>query len=367
MPTRPRRRENQETRPAASRPGRRAPRLGVVLVNVGLFALLVTLAEVGARTFARRDLGAVFDDPQVFVRKRPFIEPHPTRGFALRAASTHGEYRVNAHGFRGPELPDAHTGRAVVVALGESSTFGWGVAESGTYPARLQAHFDATSGDRGPVVLNAGVPSYTTPQLRAYLDEILARYRPAVVVVGALWNDALFACLPNWMPDYLVKQQPAAWRATLLRRSALYRAFALDAPGAAAEPPSANDRAVRYYADNLVAMARACRRAGTRFFLLQPSIDASHIPPDGMKIGRRTIPPAEFVALLDRFTEALEMVATHERVPVVRHRLYHARPEDAALFLDPVHPNAEGQAIVAEAVAQAIEAEPRLTSAAHLP
>jgi lysophospholipase L1-like esterase len=203
-------------------------------------------------------------------------------------------------------------------------------------------------------VINAGVPSYTSPQVRAYLEELLARYEPRAVLVSVLWNDALFACIPNWLPDYLAAQQPAPWRQVLLRHSGLYRALAIDPPEAATSGPVDNEPALRYYAENLEAMVRDCRRAGVPIFFLRPSVDPSHIPPEGMKIWRRTVPPQEFMALLDQFVTRLESVAAREQVPIVRHRLCRADSTQSEFFLDPVHLTGGGNRILAEDVASAL-------------
>src|SRR5262249_28036328 len=118
-------------------------RSGILLANIVVFAALVVCAEAIARVASPRRIDAVFCDPQVFIRQRPFIVPHPTRGFALRAGYDQGPYRINAAGFRGAELPTSTGNRALLLAMGESSTFGWGVGNDATYPAHLQEDLSA--------------------------------------------------------------------------------------------------------------------------------------------------------------------------------------------------------------------------------
>lgn len=332
-------------------PPRPSRRVAVIAVNVGLFAGLLAAAELGARVFAPRDLGELFNDPQVFIRKRPFVVAHPTRGFALLPGYKQGAYTIDSAGFRGVELPADRADTDLAFTLGESSTFGWGVGDAETYPAHLQAILAGRPLPRPWLVVNAGVPSYTSPQVLAYLRELLPRYRPATVLVSVLWNDALFACLPNWLPDYLRIQQPAAWRQWLLRHSALYRAFVIRQPTGPAAGPVRNEAALRFYADNLTAMVRECRQARARIYFLAPSVDHAHIPPEGMKIWRRTISPAAFTTLLDEFTRTMESVAAREQVPVVHHRLSHSDPALSGYFNDPVHLNGQGNRLLAEDVA----------------
>lgn len=72
--------------------------------------------------------------------------------------------------------------------LGDSYTFGWGVAEAEPYPQRAEALLR----ERGlhAEVINAGVPGYNTEQEAFLLDELMPRYRPDMVVLGYVMNDA---------------------------------------------------------------------------------------------------------------------------------------------------------------------------------
>ena len=74
-------------------------------------------------------------------------------------------------------------------------------------------------------MVNAGVPSYSSSQVRLYVEEILARRRanPDLVLVSVQWNDVWYSALPNWYPELLVYQQPAKWRMFLIVNSHLMR------------------------------------------------------------------------------------------------------------------------------------------------
>jgi lysophospholipase L1-like esterase len=76
-----------------------------------------------------------------------------------------------------------------VMALGCSTTFGWGVDDKDTYPAKLQSLI--TASDRINVeVINAGQPGYTSFQGRWLWDEVLKHYTPDVVLIGYVVQDA---------------------------------------------------------------------------------------------------------------------------------------------------------------------------------
>lgn len=104
-----------------------------------------------------------------------------------------GLTRTNALGLRGPEVPPVKSpGERRVLVLGESTTFGWDVAEEHTYVARLQRAFDARPAPAPPVrVINAGVPGYTSFQGLQYLRHRGVQLQPDVVIVMFGFNDFL--------------------------------------------------------------------------------------------------------------------------------------------------------------------------------
>jgi lysophospholipase L1-like esterase len=324
----------------------------LILVNLAVFAVLVLALELGARAFFPRSLEGLFNDPQVFLRRRPFVEAHPERGLALRPGHRGERYRINQAGFRGSELPEDLDGRALVLILGESSTFGWLEEEAASFPAQLQTGLDEAGLPSNPLVINAGVPSYTSAQVDLYLEELLRRYAPALVLVNVFWNDALFACLDNWMPEYLIIQQPKPWRQFLLRYSAVYRAATLKEPRIGPlEGRVENPEALRTYEHHLTSMVRRCRSKGVPIRFVQPCVDPSSIPREGMRIWRQTVSAPAFMTLLHDFEGVLENVLREQGTAMIPSRLAGERPENTEFFLDPVHLNREGNRILAEDIA----------------
>lgn len=89
-------------------------------------------------------------------------------------------FNSNSEGFRGPCLVPHDS---LVLCLGDSSTYGWGLPESMSYPARLQAIL-------GPsfLVINRGVPGYTVQNGKALINHSGIRPRYAIISFGA--NDS---------------------------------------------------------------------------------------------------------------------------------------------------------------------------------
>lgn len=74
--------------------------------------------------------------------------------------------------------------------LGDSQTFGHGLNDDETWPARLQGTLD--SGRPGTRVENWGVPGINIDQYAARLDRVLAEARSGdAVLVGVSWNDLI--------------------------------------------------------------------------------------------------------------------------------------------------------------------------------
>ena len=116
------------------------------------------------------------------------VLPHPTRYWCLTPSNK--MTGVNALGFRGPAISREKPENVYrIVCLGNSCTFGVSCDYRQTYPARLQAMFDASLGKNRVEVVNAGVPGYSSLQEWRYLKEDIIHFEPDMVIVQYGEND----------------------------------------------------------------------------------------------------------------------------------------------------------------------------------
>ena len=101
------------------------------------------------------------------------------------------EYRLNEHGFRGPSTTVAKpAGTLRVCALGDSFTFGTGVAFEDTWPEVLRRELADRLADTRVEVLNVAMESVHTSQEVALLENRVLPFEPDVVVLCVHANDA---------------------------------------------------------------------------------------------------------------------------------------------------------------------------------
>jgi len=109
-----------------------------------------------------------------------------TRGYEL----TPGLGDVNSLGLRGPEIElTRRAGVRRIVVLGDSFTYGDGVAATDAMPAQLEKELNRTGAGEFEV-LNLGVPGYNTVQEYADLRERGLRLAPDLVIVAFTLSDA---------------------------------------------------------------------------------------------------------------------------------------------------------------------------------
>jgi hypothetical protein len=172
------------------RPAARALRTVALVVVASVVAC--GLVEIGLRVAYRSPPGLHFSV------RAPTYRPDPELGYALRpgARLVWGTREfverdaINADGFRDEPTP-ARDGETLVLAVGDSFTFGHGVQMRESYPKVLQRMLRARG--RSVRVINAGVPGYGMDQTFKLVSHHGAALRPDLVLVGVQCSDVFDA------------------------------------------------------------------------------------------------------------------------------------------------------------------------------
>jgi lysophospholipase L1-like esterase len=98
-------------------------------------------------------------------------------------------YSINSRGWRGPEFQPSFADHEVrILAVGDSCTFGKGVAEADCWPRELESQLNASDPERRFLVANLGVNGYSSLHYRRIIRASLDT-RPDLVVIGYNVND----------------------------------------------------------------------------------------------------------------------------------------------------------------------------------
>lgn len=163
--------------------------LAVILV---LF--LLTL-EAGIRLYywLRHDLNTLSQsaDSPLDPFAAPSYQAHPFLHYVPNPHSA----GIDSNYFR--STPAVANPKHLVVALGESSTYGINVGAKSTYSSRLQELLNSSGDDY--LVLNAGVPGWGIPhQLARYVLQLRhLKPKPKMIVLYSGYNDARTLLSPN--------------------------------------------------------------------------------------------------------------------------------------------------------------------------
>lgn len=122
-------------------------------------------------------------DPALFWRLRPYANSD------LNPESRDTQL-INSLGFRDDEFSRRKpAGVFRAITMGDSCTFGDGVANWETYANVLEELLAARNAAQPVEVINAGVPGYTSYQARTYLENELLDFDPNLVIVYVGFND----------------------------------------------------------------------------------------------------------------------------------------------------------------------------------
>lgn len=107
----------------------------------------------------------------------------PNTGARHHSAEFDVDVRINAQGFRGPDWPARRDGRPLVLIVGDSIAFGWGVEEPESVPGLLRVQHPEWD------VRGIGVSGFAPDQQLLLLRRLRAQFVPDVAVCLSCRND----------------------------------------------------------------------------------------------------------------------------------------------------------------------------------
>lgn len=176
-----------------------------ILANAALMTMSLLLTAVLLDVALR----FIYPAPIAWTYPQEYYEFDPEISHVLRPnqqAYTHDKpVSVNSLGLRDREYdPKPARGVRRVLAIGDSQTFGNGVAEADSWPKQVERQLNEKAqadGVKGWEVLNAGIPGTDSWQHEIWLGRLLDAYAPDAVVLGFYVNDV--------SPSYVPKKSSA--------------------------------------------------------------------------------------------------------------------------------------------------------------
>ncbi|MEJ2722275.1 MAG: GDSL-type esterase/lipase family protein [bacterium] len=325
--------------------------------NLGLTAAtiigILVVLEVGLSLAGYGDLIIYKPDDTLYWRPKPNQTCHTKVG---RHPVT-----VNSHGTRGEEFSTVKPpGDFRILCVGDSRTFGWGLADGDTYPAILQDSLRALAGDMPRVeVINAGVNGWSWSQVFAFLRDTGLSYDPDVIVVADAYSYTSFT--EDRDNAFVADMRRRVWFKNLLRRSAVYHYFVeykfrelyhrlgqlafpgrRNTTGDGGVDSSRVDTDEGYYRTYVMRVCELLEQNGVPFILL-------HLPTEGETSAKRpTVWNAKYDAALKYGVPFVDVTDA-----------FLASKEKLFLQADPLHQNAAGNRIIAGRLFQVLEGRVR--------
>lgn len=271
---------------------------------------------------------------------RIFVE-HPTRFWSLRADP--GLLELNSLGLQGEEPGPRQPGEYRILTVGDSCTFGYSLARGQSWPSQLETKLRA-AGLRARV-FNGSVPGYSSYQALDLVREVAPALQPDALVSALFWADSS----RDQVSDHqrlpgpsLSRVRRQLWESNLYRlllgwiKPRVGQDLALNKMSLGGVVPRVPPALTT---ENLVALA-AASGASRAVFLVLPS-QAQEIPAEAhvraVASAAAQVPGGSFLDLNAAW------------------RKRHDASELGRLFMDPIHPNAQGSERIARDVAPLLE------------
>jgi lysophospholipase L1-like esterase len=288
-----------------------------------------------------RDSSAITDREEIWAER--YRRYRPGASFPLAKPGGAQHLRINAEGFRGPEIARPKPPGTVRVACIGASTTAQGPEDDATYPARLEAKLRQRFPGLPLEVLNLGVSATWSDYWLERSDTLFA-LEPDVLVQYDGINDIAFVHLHHW-----AAARP--WRRWLHRSLLAERLLPPE--------PASFDPLFEVTLRNQLRLSRRARERGVAY------VGASFATPDparltplerrffdwdvarlwGSALGLSDY--AAFHALVARYDALFEERMAQQGVP---HVALHRSLEDPALFTDVCHLTPQGLDALAEAL-----------------
>ena len=151
-----------------------------------IFFVVFFAAELGLRVTYWPKVTAAFEHKEPFWTVDPSLK---NKKMPHKEEKTKFVVNSNSDGLRATERSELESYSHRIMTMGCSTTFGWGVKDEESYPQRLQ-HYIHSEGLKTTAVINAGQPGYTSFQGNWLWNKTLKKYKPDVVLIGFVVQDA---------------------------------------------------------------------------------------------------------------------------------------------------------------------------------
>lgn len=263
------------------------------------------------------------------------------------------EDRINSHGFRGPEIGiDSASDVVRIACLGDSTTFGFNVRATDSWPALLQnllnENLEAGDAAARVQVINGGVIGYSSTQALIHYKKRIARFDPDFVVIATgLVNEVFRQELTDREQiDLLQSRRTLIETGEFLLRFRIPQALMMIIHGTAPRGDSGAGKQyhkprvpVEQFRDDLAGFVELSRSDGFRLIPV--------VPPRKQELFDR------FPELVEYDRAIVETAETNGLVPLRIDRVFNSHPEKRYLFShrDDYHPTMAGYALMANILA----------------
>lgn len=340
-----------------------------ILLFLAAGALTAGALELSARwASARWQLDLCLEGEMEFDRE--LFWRLPREGWRDRVPVQIGPLHLREHQHHDP-MPGEPVQR--VLCVGDSSIFGYGVAPQHAFESVLEDALDQACPQAHWIVLNGGTPGYSTHQSLRLLQRHDAALEPDLLVVGNLYDDAMhWKWTDRELEDHLASPlaRLSMGLRSLTRASALGRAATCELRKRDPERFGAREsipwETLRTFAEESVEgpvrMPLEDYRANINAMV--DHMEARGGSAMGLLLARESeVREQARDPLMDSYRVAMTELMTARGYPTVNvmAAFEAGLPPGGTLWLDEVHPNEQGHAIVGQQLAEAIAAGPLCT------